>query len=139
MPSLIENYGMIGNLHGSALVSRDGSIDWMCVPRFDSDACFAALLGRDEHGCWLIHPGAPVRRVERRYRLGGLILETDFECDGGAVRLIDFMPIDPLRHGVVRIVEGLSGAVPIDVFVAVRFGYGAGKPWITKCEGGFEQ
>lgn len=138
MPSHIENYALIGNLHSSALVSRDSSIDWLCVPRFDSDAAMAALLGRDEHGCWTLHPGVTVRRIERRYRPGTMILETDFECDGGAVRLIDFMPIDPLRHGIVRIVEGLAGAVPVDVHLAIRFGYGANKPWITRCDGAIE-
>ena len=132
MASQIENYAFISNLNGSALVSRDGSVDWLCFPRFDSDACMAALLGRDEHGCWYVYPGVPVRRVERRYRPGTLILETDYYCDGGAVRLIDFMPIEPGRHSLVRIVEGLEGSGPVDVSLSVRFGYGAYRPWITK-------
>lgn len=136
MPSLIENYGFIGDMYGAALVSRDGSIDWLCVPRFDSDACMAALLGRDEHGCWLIHPGAEVRRNSRRYRPGTMILETDFECDGGAVRITDFMPIGLYAQSVIRIVEGLEGTVPVDFWLAARFGYGRSKPWIEKTDGG---
>lgn len=136
MPSLIENYGFIGDMYGAALVSRDGSIDWLCVPRFDSDACMAALLGRDEHGCWLIHPGAEVRRNSRRYRPGTMILETDFECDGGAVRITDFMPIGLYAQSVIRIVEGLEGTVPVYVWLAARFGYGRSKPWIEKTDGG---
>lgn len=136
MPSLIENYGFIGDMYGSALVSRDGSIDWLCVPRFDSDACMAALLGRDEHGCWLIHPGAEVRRNSRRYRPGTMVLETDFECDGGAVRITDFMPIGLYAQSVIRIVEGLEGAVPVYFWLATRFGYGRSNPWIEKTDGG---
>ncbi len=135
MASRIENYAFIGNLNGSALVSRDGSVDWLCFPRFDSAACMAALLGRDEHGCWSVYPGTQVRRVERRYRPGTLILETDYQCDGGKMRLTDFMPIEPGRHAVVRIVEGLEGTVPVDVMLSVRFGYGAYRPWIIKPDG----
>jgi GH15 family glucan-1,4-alpha-glucosidase len=138
MSSLIENYGLIGDLHGSALVSRDGSIDWLCMPRFDSDACMAALLGRDEHGHWTIYPGARVRLTKRRYRAGTTILETDYECDGGAVRLIDFMPLKPQRHEVIRIVEGIDGAVPVMMNLVARFGYGLSKPWITALNGDIE-
>ncbi|MBI3804208.1 MAG: glycoside hydrolase family 15 protein [Nitrospirae bacterium] len=136
MPSRIEDYGFIGDRYGSALVSREGSIDWLCVPRFDSDACMAALLGRDEHGCWLIHPGVDVRRNARRYRPGTLILETDFECDGGAVRMIDFMPIGLYAQSVIRIIEGLEGSVPVFSWLGARFGYGRNKPWIEKTEDG---
>jgi GH15 family glucan-1,4-alpha-glucosidase len=139
MPSLIENYGLIGDQHGSALVSRDGSIDWLCLPRFDSEACMAALVGRDEHGHWTIYPSASVRRTTRRYRPGTMILETDYECDGGAVRLVDFMPIGaPQHHGVVRIVEGLEGTVPVSLTLGMRFGYGQNKPWITALNGDVE-
>jgi GH15 family glucan-1,4-alpha-glucosidase len=137
MASLIENYGLIGDLHGSALVSRDGSMDWLCIPRFDSDASMAALLGRDEHGHWQHYPGAAVRRTSRRYRPGTMILETDYECDGGAVRLVDLMPLGPHRR-VVRIIEGLEGTVPVNVDLVVRFGYGCNKPWITKLNGDIE-
>jgi GH15 family glucan-1,4-alpha-glucosidase len=132
MASLIENYGFIGDLHGSALVSREGSVDWLCLPRFDSDACMAALLGRDEHGCWTMYPRVPVRRIERRYRPGTLILETDYECDGGKVRLIDFMPFGPKHGSLFRIVEGLEGSVPVYTTVRARFGYGGYRPYITK-------
>jgi GH15 family glucan-1,4-alpha-glucosidase len=139
MPSLIEDYGLIGDLHGSALVSREGSIDWLCMPRFDSEACMAALLGRDEHGHWMLYPSARVRRTSRRYRPGTMILETDYECDGGAVRLVDFMPFSgPHRHSVIRIVEGLEGTVPVTVDLVVRFGYGQNKPWITALNGDIE-
>jgi GH15 family glucan-1,4-alpha-glucosidase len=139
MPSLIENYGLIGDLHGSALVSREGSIDWLCVPRFDSEACMAALIGRDEHGHWTLYPGARVRRTTRRYRPGTLILETDHECDGGAVRVLDFMPFGgERRHSVIRIVEGLEGTVPVTISLRVRFGYGQYQPWITALNGDVE-
>jgi GH15 family glucan-1,4-alpha-glucosidase len=137
MPSYIENYGLIGDTQSAALVSRDGAIDWLCLPRFDSDACFAGLLGRDEHGTWIIHPGASVRSVTRRYRNDTMILETEFACDGGLVRLIDFMPIaEGVRHHVVRIVEGVEGTVPVDVMLIARFGYGATPPWIRQTEDG---
>ena len=135
MASLIESYGFIGDLRGSALVSRDGSIDWLCVPRFDSDACLAALLGRDEHGHWSLYPGERVRRARRRYLPGTMILETVCECDGGAVRLVDFMPLQRQRPAVVRIVEGLEGSVPVTTTLAARFGYGIHKPWITRQDG----
>src|SRR5260221_3033348 len=105
MSSHVESYAMIGDLHGAALVSRHGTIDWLCMPRFDSDACMAALLGRDEHGCWLLHPAAEVRSTERRYRPGTLILETDFACDGGAVRFIDFMAARPFPQSGIRIIQ----------------------------------
>jgi GH15 family glucan-1,4-alpha-glucosidase len=133
MASHLEHYGYLSNLQGSALVSRAGSVDWLCLPDFDSAASMAALLGRDEHGRWAIHPLCEVRRTKRRYRKGTLILETEFECDGGAVRLIDFMPLG--KESLVRIVEGLEGSVPLHVELAVRFGYGAYKPWITKPNG----
>ena len=139
MASRIEDYGFVGDQHGSALVSRDGSIDWLCVPRFDSEACMAALVGTDEHGHWTLYPSARVRRTSRRYRPGTVILETDYECDGGAVRLVDFMPLaGPQLHSVIRIVEGLEGTVPIDVALVMRFGYGQYKPWITAHDGDVE-
>jgi GH15 family glucan-1,4-alpha-glucosidase len=135
MSSHVESYGFIGDMHGSALVSRDGTIDWLCIPRFDSDACMAALLGRDEHGCWLMHPAVEVRSTARRYRPGTLILETDFTCDGGAVRFIDFMAARPFPPSVIRIVEGLEGTVALDFVLAARFGYGLSSPWISKSDG----
>ena len=94
MASRIEDYGLIGNTRTAALVSKTGSIDWLCVPRFDSDACFSALVGYDEHGCWSLRPSVPTREVRQRYRDETLILETEMVCDGGVVRITDFMPID---------------------------------------------
>jgi GH15 family glucan-1,4-alpha-glucosidase len=135
MASLIENYGFIGDLHGSALVSRDGSVDWLCVPRFDSPACMAALIGRDEHGCWQLYPGANVRRTERRYRPGTLILETDYHADGGSVRITDFMPWGDKHGTLFRIVEGLQGTVPMNLNLRVRFGYGGYRPWLVPEDG----
>ena len=93
MPSRIEDYALIGDTQTCALVGRDGSIDWACFPRFDSAACFAALLGARENGRWSVSPAAQTRRVERRYRDGTLVLETEMETADGAVRLIDFMPV----------------------------------------------
>src|SRR5215475_4523945 len=113
MASRIQNYGLISNMRGAAMVSRHGSIDWLCLPRFDSDACMAALLGRDEHGCWTINPAADVQPPTRHYRAGTMILETEFECTGGRVRLVDFMPLG--HHSIIRIVEGLEGSVPVDI------------------------
>src|SRR4051812_44246721 len=111
MPLPIEDYALIGDLRTAALVGRDGSIDWMCAPRFDSGACFAALLGTPAHGRWLLAPAHNVQRTERRYRNATLILETEFETASGLVRVIDFMPLDQKYSSVVRIVEGLAGAV----------------------------
>ena len=109
--ALIEDYGLIGDLETAALVSREGAIDWLCVPRFDSGAVFAALLGEREHGHWTIQPQGEFRAAGRRYRDDTLVLETDLETDDGAVRLIDFMPPRVVRPDVVRIVEGLRGRV----------------------------
>src|SRR5262245_20076396 len=130
MASRIEDYGIIGDMKGAALVSRSGDIDWMCVPRFDSEACFAALLGHDEHGRWGIRSTTAVRKREQRYRGDTLILETEFECDGGVFRIIDFMPPNRDRSDVVRIVQGLAGEVRLEMILDVRFGYGANRPWV---------
>src|SRR5215813_3516832 len=133
MASRIEDYGLIGNTRTAALVSRSGSIDWLCVPRFDSDACLTALVGYDEHGAWSLRPTVPIRETRRRYRDETLILETEFVCDGGAVRITDFMPVGSgeERCDVVRIVEGLEGEVTLEIQLDVRFGYGADIPWTT--------
>jgi GH15 family glucan-1,4-alpha-glucosidase len=128
---LIEDYGLIGDLQTAALVGRNGSIDWLCLPRFDSASCFSALLGEPAHGRWLLAPAAEPRSVERRYRPGTPVLETDHETADGAVRVIDFMP--RRRDGppqVVRIVEGLEGRVPMRSELALRPDYGAIVPWI---------
>jgi GH15 family glucan-1,4-alpha-glucosidase len=128
----IENYALVGDCHTAALVGNDGSIDWLCLPRFDSGACFAALLGGPEHGRWLLAPAAQPRRVERRYRGDTLILETDFETEEGSVRIIDFMPLSDHRWDIVRIVEGLSGRVSLRMELVVRFDYGSIVPWVRK-------
>ena len=131
MASKIEDYGFIGNTYTAALVSRSGSIDWLCAPRFDSDACFAALVGYDEHGRWSLFPTATVRENRQHYRRDTMILETEFACDGGVARVIDFMPMSG-RCDVVRIIEGVEGEVPLEMLIDVRFGYGAETPFIEK-------
>jgi GH15 family glucan-1,4-alpha-glucosidase len=128
---LIEDYGLIGDLQTAALVGRDGSMDWLCLPRFDSASCLSALLGGPEHGHWRLAPSDNVRRTERRYRPGTLVLETDMETADGTVRIIDFMP----RRGdgppqVVRIVEGLQGRVAMRSALSLRPDYGSITPWI---------
>jgi GH15 family glucan-1,4-alpha-glucosidase len=132
MPLPIEKYALIGDCHAAALVGCDGSIDWLCLPRFDSGACFAALLGGPEHGRWSLTPAAKINRVQRRYRGNSLILETDLETEQGSVRLIDFMPLSDERWDVVRIVEGLSGRVTMNMELVVRFDYGAIVPWVRR-------
>jgi GH15 family glucan-1,4-alpha-glucosidase len=135
MPLPIESYALIGDCHTAALVGSDGSIDWLCLPRFDSGACFAALLGGPEHGRWLLAPRDAITAVRRRYRDNSLILETHFETAQGSVRVIDFMPMSEERWDVVRIVEGLSGKVKLRMELVVRFDYGSIVPWVRRCEG----
>jgi GH15 family glucan-1,4-alpha-glucosidase len=135
MPLPIENYALIGDCHTAALVGSDGCIDWFCVPRFDSGACFAALLGGPEHGRWLLAPAAEPRRVRRRYRGETLILETDFDTGEGSVRVIDFMPLSDHRWDIVRIVEGLSGRVRLAMDLRARFDYGSIVPWVHRSGG----
>jgi GH15 family glucan-1,4-alpha-glucosidase len=132
MPQPIEHYALIGDCHTAALVGRDGSIDWLCLPRFDSAACFAALLGGPEHGRWQIAPTARVGSVRRCYRDETLILETEFETAQGRVRLTDFMPASDHRWDVVRIVEGLRGRVKLGMELIVRFDYGSIVPWVRR-------
>jgi GH15 family glucan-1,4-alpha-glucosidase len=136
MASHLEDYGFIGNTRTAALISKRGTLDWLCLPRFDSEACFAALLGFDEHGTWSIAPTIPVRERRQRYRGETLILETDVRCDGGTVRCTELMPIGE-RSDVIRIVEGIEGQVPMQMILAPRFGYGAHRPWATPVAGGF--
>jgi GH15 family glucan-1,4-alpha-glucosidase len=131
----IEDYAMIGDCRTAALVCRDGSIDWFCCPRFDSEACFAALLGSREHGRWLIAPrGEP--RVTRRYRPNTLVLETHFETEEGAATLIDFMPPGGRHSTIVRLLVGTRGKVTMRTELILRFGYGAVVPWVTRLEDG---
>jgi GH15 family glucan-1,4-alpha-glucosidase len=137
MSAPIENYALIGDGRTAALVGRDGSLDWLCWPRFDSAACFARLLGNDEHGHWSIAPAQPVAAVTRRYLDGTLVLETDFETDTGAVRLTDFMPVGTVASSVVRLVAGLRGRVTMRLEAALRFDYGALMPWIEPRPDGF--
>jgi GH15 family glucan-1,4-alpha-glucosidase len=127
----IEDYALIGDCETAALVGRDGSIDWLCWPRFDSDACFAALLGNSDHGRWLIQPDTPAR-VSRRYLPDTLILETRFTTDTGSVLLLDFMPPRERHSDVVRLVIGETGRVRMRTELVVRFGYGAIVPWVTR-------
>jgi len=132
MSTPIEDYALIGDCHGAGLVAKTGSMDWLCVPRFDSPACFAALLGTSENGRWLIAPAARVTRTERRYRGDTLVLETVFHTDEGIVALIDCMPPNSRAVDVVRIVHCLSGRVRMNMELVVRFDYGSVVPWVTR-------
>jgi GH15 family glucan-1,4-alpha-glucosidase len=135
MPLPIEQYALIGDFHTAALVGLDGSIDWLCFPRFDSPACFAALLGTPEHGRWQIAPVEKITAVRRRYRRDTLILETEFDTDQGSVRITDFMPLSDQRWDAVRLVEGLRGEVAMRMELVVRFDYGSVVPWVRKVDG----
>jgi GH15 family glucan-1,4-alpha-glucosidase len=135
MAARIEDYAMIGDCRTVALLSRDGSIDWYCCPRFDSDACFAALLGSSEHGRWLLGPREPAG-ITRRYRPNTLILETSFDTEDGAATLIDFMPPGGRHSTIVRLVVGTRGRVHMHTEFILRFGYGAVVPWVTRLEDG---
>ncbi len=128
----IEDYALIGDCNTTALVGRNGSIDWLCWPRFDSAACLAALLGTPDHGRWMIRPGGPDVHVSRSYRDGGLVLETVFTSPGGTVALIDFMVPELSNSTVVRIVEGRTGSVDMEMDLALRFDYGTSIPWVTR-------
>ena len=132
--SRIEDYVLIGDTQTAALVGRDGSIDWLCVPRFDSGACFARLLGTEDHGRWILRPdhSVEVTGQSRRYRGDTLVLETDWSTATGEVRVIDFMPPRETRPDVVRIVEGLSGQVDMEMELVIRFDYGCQIPWVYR-------
>jgi GH15 family glucan-1,4-alpha-glucosidase len=134
----IEDYGFISNLLSCALVSRDGSIDWLCLPRFDSDACFAALLGTGRNGYWKIRPATDDYKVTRRYRPGTAILETEFETADGTVTLVDFMPLarDEEHVDVFRIVRGEHGRIRMRMEFVLRFGYGRSVPWVRRTDFG---
>ena len=134
----IEDYAIIGNTCTVALIGNNGSIDWLCVPRFDSPACFAALLGSEENGRWLIAPKSEVKSMRRRYRDDTLILETEFETADGVVAIIDFMPIrERLKQvDIVRVVQGRAGSVPMQMEAIFRFDYGHVVPWVTAHNGG---
>jgi GH15 family glucan-1,4-alpha-glucosidase len=130
----IADYAVIGDCRSAALVGRTGSIDWLCMPRFDSDACFAALLGDGRNGRWVIAPDKPCRKVERCYRGDSLILETIFHTATGTARLLDFMPLTTENGTVVRIVEGVSGHVHFGMELVIRFDYGVTIPWVRQID-----
>jgi GH15 family glucan-1,4-alpha-glucosidase len=134
MASRIEDYALVGDLHTAALIGRDGSIDWLCLPRFDSPACFAALLADPDAGRWRIAPRGGDVAVHRRYRGDTLILETEFDTADGRVRIIDFMPPRGEAADIVRIVEGVTGTVPMHTELRLRFDYGSIVPWVRRDE-----
>ncbi|PZR77313.1 MAG: glucoamylase [Chthoniobacterales bacterium] len=134
----IEDYGFLSDTQTAALVARDGSIDWLCFPRFDSGACFAALLGDAKNGRWLIKPCETVKRCARKYRGNSLILETTLVTRTGTVRLIDFMPPRGTNPDIVRIVEGVRGRVALRMELVIRFDYGSIVPWVRQRDGGLQ-
>ncbi|WP_022899528.1 glycoside hydrolase family 15 protein [Humibacter albus] len=134
--SRIEDYAIIGDLHTAALVGTDGSIDWLCLPRFDSPACFANLVGTADNGFWRLAPADAERSTRRRYRPDTLVLETEWESQSGRVRVTDFMPVRDDAADLVRVVEGLSGTVRMKSELALRFDYGHVVPWVTHTERG---
>jgi GH15 family glucan-1,4-alpha-glucosidase len=136
MPLRIEDYAMIGDCYSAALIGCDGSIDWLCRPRFDSPACFCALLGTSENGRWLIAPVSASPNVSRRYLADTLILETEFQTETGTATVVDFMPAADGKGDLVRIVFGRSGEVKFHTELVIRFGYGAIVPWVDRAEDG---
>ena len=134
----IEDYAFLSDTQTGALVSRDGCVDWLCFPRFDSPACFASLLGARENGRWFFHPDEEVERTRRRYRDETLVLETEIETKSGAVRLIDFMPPRGENPDIIRIVEGLRGKMSMHMELIIRFDYGQIVPWVRKRHDGLE-
>ena len=134
----IEDYAVIGDLHTAALVGMNGSIDWLCLPHFDSPSCFAGLLGDGSHGFWQLAPaGGPssIVATRRHYREDSLVLETEFDTATGTVRVTDCMPMRDTHPHVVRLVEGISGTVDMHMDLAVRFDYGEIVPWLTSTDG----
>jgi GH15 family glucan-1,4-alpha-glucosidase len=132
MPSRIEDYALIGDCETAALVAKDGSIDWLCWPRFDSSACFAALLGIPENGRWILAPAGPAKSIRRQYKSETLILETEFETESGSVVVIDFMPLRRKQSNLVRIIRGIRGQVAMNMELILRFDYGESVPWVTR-------
>lgn len=135
MPTPIADYAVIGDTRTAALISKHGSVDWLCLPRFDSGACFAALLGQERHGRWLLAPAGDIRRTTRRYRPGTLVLETEHTTDTGVVRIVDCMPPGEATPNVLRLVEGVSGRVTMRMELVMRFDYGWIVPWVQKVDG----
>ncbi|MCG3202107.1 MAG: Trehalase [Gammaproteobacteria bacterium] len=136
MPLNIEDYAMIGNTRTAALIGNDGSIDWLCLPRFDSGACFAALLGEPRHGRWRLAPAGGIKAVRRSYRDATMVLDTEFETASGAVRVTDCMPLSEDRCDVLRVVQGLAGRVGMEMELVIRFDYGSIVPWVRRLDGG---
>src|SRR4051794_27607898 len=136
MPLPLEDYAIIGDTQTAALVGRDGSIDWLCTPRFDSPACFAALLGDESNGRWLLAPAGEVQRTERRYRDGTLVLETDFHTSDGVLRVIDSMPIRDEAPDIVRLVRCLEGRIDVRMELVLRFDFGHVVPWVRRAPDG---
>lgn len=134
----IEDYAFLSDTQTGALVSRECSVDWLCFPRFDSGACFAALLGKKDNGHWQFWPCAKVKRVRRRYWPGTLILENEIETGSGVVRVIDFMPPRGTNPDIIRIIEGVRGRVRIKMLLTIRFDYGSIVPWVRKGRSGLE-
>src|SRR6202140_1880010 len=132
----IEDYAMIGDCHTAALVSKLGSIAWLCLPHFDSPACFAALLGTDKNGYWSISPVEPIRSLRRRYREGTLILETEFETENGSATLIDCMSVREEAPELLRVVVGTRGQIRMKSELAIRFDYGSVVPWVRRTDDG---
>jgi GH15 family glucan-1,4-alpha-glucosidase len=135
MATPIEDYALIGDTHTAALVSRDGSMDWLCLPRFDSPACFAALLGDASNGRWRLAPAGGVKEVRRRYQGDTLVLETEYHTDDGVVRVVDCMPPRQWDPDVARVVEGIRGRVPMRMELTIRFDYGSIVPWVRHIGG----
>ena len=135
MTPRIEDYALLGDTHTAALVSNQGSIDWLCFPRFDSAAAFAALVGDEENGRWQIAPAGQISASRRRYRGDTLVLETDFETPEGSIRLVDFMPARGEAAEVVRLVEGVRGRVRVQMELKPRFDYGRIRPVIRRIDG----
>jgi GH15 family glucan-1,4-alpha-glucosidase len=136
LPSNIEDYGLIGDCETTALVDRNGSIDWLCWPNFDSEACFSALLGEPKNGRWRIAPADEITDCARRYRGDSLILETRFETKDGAVTLIDFMPPRGVASDIVRVVRGERGRIKLRMELIIRFGFGTDVPWVKRTDDG---
>ncbi|HET9468749.1 MAG TPA: glycoside hydrolase family 15 protein [Vicinamibacterales bacterium] len=135
MPLPIEDYGVIGDTQTAALVGKDGSIDWLCLPWFNSGACFAALLGGPEHGRWLIAPAGEITARRRRYAGASMVLETEFDTPTGSVRVTDFMPVRRTEPDLIRIVDGIRGEVAMQMELVIRFDYGAIVPWVRRIDG----
>ena len=134
----IEDYAFLSDTQSGALVSREGCVDWLCLPRFDSPACFASLVGEKKNGCWLFAPADPIKKLRRRYLGDTLILETQIETEKAAVKLIDFMPPRGNNPDIVRIIEGVRGEMQMQMELIIRFDYGLTVPWVRKVDNALE-